>query len=101
MQLAKTSKTGKTKRTARGDSRRRKKNLGGKREGAGRKSLFPGKDTSWHATVYFSSEGREKLDEVKTLLAARTKRDDIIEVTNSDACEEAIHRLHHELTRRK
>ena len=61
--------------------------------------MYPGKDTSRHATGYFTEDGWNKLHEIQDLLLKRTKREDINAVTVSDALEEAVHKLHKELTR--
>lgn len=67
-------------------------------ENAGRPSLFPGKDISRHATSYLTKEGWNKLAVVQQELLRRYK-DKVSLVSVSDAMEEGIHRLHHELTR--
>jgi hypothetical protein len=91
---AKPPTKGTTKRT-----KRAKKIRGGAREGAGRKSLYPGKDTSRHATSYMTEDGWRMLAECQDILLDRCKREEITTVTVSDTIEEAIHRLHKELTR--
>lgn len=85
---------GKARRIGRGTGKRRT-NPG---EGAGRPSLHPGKDISRHATIYMTEDGWNKLAVVQQELLRRNK-DKVSLVSVSDAGEEAIHRLHNELTR--
>ena len=68
------------------------------REGAGRPSLYPGKDISRHATIYMTEDGWKKLAVVQQELLRRHK-DRVSAVSVSDAGEEAVHRLYNELTR--
>jgi hypothetical protein len=96
MQVAKSAKSkGNGKVKSKG---KRKSMRGGAREGAGRPSLYPGKDTSWHATAYFTKEGQKKLEVVQAELLKRHK-DLVNSVSVSDAIERGIHLLHRELTR--
>lgn len=82
----------------RGSAPRTKQRVG-RREGAGRPSLYPGKVTDRHIIGYLTPEGWEKLEEIKKVMLERNKREDITAITMSDALEEAVHRLHRELTR--
>lgn len=71
-----------------------------KREGAGRPSLYPGKDLSRHATAYLTEEGWDKLGEVQNLmLEKQTQAPFLQKITVSDVLERGIHRLHKELSR--
>jgi hypothetical protein len=94
MQLTKKTKV--RGKTARGTPRLRA-------PGAGRKSLFPGKNLSRgrHAIAYLTPDGWAKLDECRDILLERCKRDDITRVTVSDTLEAGIHKLHRELTRNR
>lgn len=74
-----------------------------RRETLGRPTLYPGKTWPKHITAYLTPEGYAKLDDIKELLLQRCQRErrDINSISVSDAVEEAIHKLHRELTRRK
>lgn len=70
---------------------------GTRREGAGRPSLHMGKRTDQGVTCYLTPDGWVKMREVQDELLKRNKH--LNSVSMSDALEEGIHKLHHELTR--
>lgn len=70
---------------------------GGKREGSGRKSLYPGKDKTRHATAYMTLDGWSDLGELQAALSRREG----YEVTVSDAIEDAIRARKKDLTRKR